>query len=779
MPQVDLPSAPAAGAASVHRAPRPTRTFPLADVRLLDGPFKDAQDADVRYVLALDPDRLCAPYLREAGLAPQADGYGNWEGDGMGGHIGGHHLSACAKLWAATGDPRLRDRLEHVLDVLERCSRAHGTGYLGGVPGGARLGEELAAGVVDADTFSLNGRWVPLYNLHKTFAGLLDAAVFAGSARALDLATAWAGWWSSISRHLSDDAFEDMLTTEFGGMADAFATLHQLTGDPEHLAQARRFGHRGVLDPLVAGRDELDGLHANTQIAKAVGYARLAAVTGEETYRDAADAFARTVTERRTVAIGGNSVREHFHAADDFTSMVTDRQGPETCNTYNMLKLTALRFEATGDPALLDHYERATYNHVLSSQHPVRGGFVYFTPLRPAHYRVYSQPDTSMWCCVGSGMENHASYGALVFSRFDDDLAVNLYLGAELAWAERGLTARVEADLHRSDTAVVRLDAARPVELGLRLRRPAWASATQVEVDGVPADVATDDGYLVLRRTWSGEHTVTLRFTTGLVAEPLPDGSPWVAYRWGPVVLAGGGDDRDLDGLLAGEERMGHVAAGPLRPLAATPVVVVDGDPVDAAALARRDPLAVDLTVWAEGAAEPTTVRLTPFTRLHDTRYTVYWPVGVDATSRRAELAALDAAQDPEVVVVDEVAAGEQQPESDHGFAGERTRARTGDGVRTRSATGWFSYALRDPDGAGRALRLTYLQPGADDPRAHEVRVGGAAVVPKATAVHDGVVHEDVVVEPGARDEDGRVVVAVHGRDGLSTPDVLGVRLLA
>jgi len=775
MPQDALPRA---HAAAPHRTPRPTRTFPLADVRLLDGPFKDAQDADVRYVLALDPDRLCAPYLREAGLTPRVPGYGSWEGDGMGGHIGGHYLSACAKLWAATGEPALRDRLEHVLDELERCREAHGTGYLGGVPGGARLGEELAAGVVDADTFSLNGRWVPLYNLHKTFAGLLDAAAVAGSQRALSLATAWARWWSSVSSSMSDDAFEDMLTTEFGGMADAFAMLHQLTGDGAHLAQARRFGHRGVLDPLVAGRDELDGLHANTQIAKAVGYARLAAVTGEDAYRDAADAFVRTVTERRSVVIGGNSVREHFHPADDFTSMVTDRQGPETCNTYNMLKLTALRFEATGDPALLEHYERATYNHVLSSQHPVRGGFVYFTPLRPAHYRVYSQPTTSMWCCVGSGMENHASYGALVFSRFGDDLAVNLYLGAEVDWAEHGLTARVEADLHRSDTAVVHLTAARPVELGLRLRRPAWASATQVEVDGAPAEVVTDDGYLVLRRTWSGTHTVTLRFTTGLVAEPLPDGSAWVAYRWGPVVLAAGGDDRDLDGLLAGEERMGHVAAGPVRPLAATPVVGVDGDPVDAATLVRRAPLEVDLTVRTDGAAEPTTVRLTPFAHLHDTRYTVYWPVGADPTVRRAQLAELDAAQ-ASGAVVDQVAAGEQQPESDHGFAGERTRARTADGVHTRSATGWFSYTLRDPDGAGRVLRVTYVEPDADDPRAHEVRVGGAVVVPTARTVRDGVVHEDVTIEPAARDADGRVVVAVHARDGLPTPDVLAVGLIA
>jgi DUF1680 family protein len=760
--------------------------FPLADVRLLDGPFRAAQQADVRYVLALDPDRLCAPYLREAGLEPEAPGYGNWEGDGMGGHIGGHYLSACAQLWAATGDERLRDRLEHVLGVLERCQQAVGSGYLGGVPRGAALAEELAGGVVDADTFSLNGRWVPLYNLHKTLAGLLDAATFARSERAMKMAMAWADWWLSVSRSLTDDAFEDMLHTEFGGMADAFAALADVTGRAEYLAEAHRFAHRAVLEPLAEGRDALDGLHANTQIAKVVGYARIAALTGEDRYRVAADTFWRTVTGRRTVAIGGNSVREHFHAVDDFGAMITERQGPETCNTYNMLKLTGLLFEASGDPALLDFAERAMFNHVLSSQHPGRGGFVYFTPLRPAHYRVYSQPETSMWCCVGSGMENHARYGALVFARVGEDLAVNLYLAAALDWADRGVAVRLDADLLTSDTAVLHLTAAAPVELAVRLRRPDWANAMAVEVDGVPADVVQEGGYLVVLGQWSGAHTVTVRFTTGLAVDRLPDGSAWAALRWGPVVLAARSGDDALDGLLAGEQRMGHVAAGPVRPLAATPVVAAD-DPREAAALVGRAPLAVDLTVWPAGESTPATVRLEPFSAIHDERYTLYWPLGPDVAARRAELAALDRADTVEAVVIDEVAAGEQQPESDHAFAGERTRAHAVHGTHARNATGWFSYTLRDPAGTGRVLRLTFVEPDPEDPRAQDVRVDGVPLTePPLTRAAGGVVHQDhplpaagsAVRGDGPEGRDGRIVVSIHGRDGLPTADLLRVRLL-
>ncbi|MCU1435826.1 MAG: hypothetical protein JWR71_2551, partial [Pseudarthrobacter sp.] len=226
--------------------------------------------------------------------------------------------------------------------------------------------------------------------------------------------TALADWWLKISAALDEESFEDMLRTEFGGLNDTFASLADITGRDDYLREARRFAHRAVLDPLASGRDELDGLHANTQIPKVVGYARLAAVAGDADAARAADFFWDTVLARRTVSIGGNSVREHFHSAGDFAPMVQDEQGPETCNTYNMLKLAKLRFERTGDPSAIDFYERATYNHILSSQHPEKGGFAYFTPMRPAHYRVYSKAQESMWCCVGSGLENHARYGELI-----------------------------------------------------------------------------------------------------------------------------------------------------------------------------------------------------------------------------------------------------------------------------------------------------------------------------------------------------------------------------
>lgn len=759
----------------------PPSSFSLSGVRLLDSDFKNAQDVDVRYVLSLDPDRLFAPFRREAGLPTAAPGYGGWEADGLDGHIGGHYLSACAQLFAATGDPRLGARLDQALGILAECQAAAGTGYLGGVPGGRRLGEELAAGTVDADLFTLNGRWVPLYNLHKTFAGLLDAYAYAGAERALKMLTSLADWWLGISAGLTDAVFEEILHTEFGGLNDTFAALAQLTGRAEYLREARRFSHRAILGPLAGRRDELDGLHANTQIPKVVGYERCAAATGEEQFTRASDFFWDTVLTRRTVSIGGNSVREHFHPAGDFAPMIQDVQGPETCNTYNMLKLAKLRFERTGDPAAVDFYERATYNHILSSQHPEHGGFVYFTPMRPGHYRVYSKAQESMWCCVGSGLENHARYGELIYSHTPHDLLVNLYIASELDWDERGVRLRLETDFPRSDTATLHITAAAPTEFTLRLRRPGWAVGMEADVDGQPAETASPDVAgkesagkdIAIHRSWEGTTVVTVRLAAAVRAETLPDGSPWVSFLYGPVVLASRGGSHGVPGFEALDERMGHVASGPTLSLASTPVVTAP-NPADAVVLRDRKALTAELT--ARLGSEQLSIPLEPFSGVHDERYTVYWPIGASAGQRRAELVALDAESEGADLVIDKVTAGEQQPESDHFFAGDGTRAGGADGLHWRSATNWFSYVLKDPAREGTLLRVRF-RPASG--RGHLLRVNGTELAETERAHSAGAEVQEFPVTDALRTSDsGQLEISVHALPGLRTGDLLSVELL-
>ncbi|WKK71137.1 glycoside hydrolase family 127 protein [Rathayibacter oskolensis] len=576
-------------------------------------------------------------------------------------------------MLAATGEPAARERMETLLDGFERAQEADGTGYLGGIPRGRALGEELSRGEVDADLFSLNDRWVPLYNLHKTLAGLLDAAQHGGSARALDMAVRLADWWLGVSAGLDDAAFETMLHTEFGGMNDALARLAEAVDDRSraaaYRAEAHRFSHRALLDPLLAGRDELDGLHANTQIPKVIGYARLA---GE--LLPAARFFWETVTRDRTVAIGGNSVREHFHRAADFTSMVTDREGPESCNTSNMIALSGSLFEQSGDARYLDYIERALYNHILSTQHP-DGGVVYFTSLRPAHYRVYSSTHESMWCCVGSGLENHARYGEHAYARDGDDLVIGLYLPSTLDSAEHGVRARIETAFPASDEVVITVELERACRV--RLRRPSWAETFDVST----AVEEAGPGFVSTGPLAPGRHELRVRLGLGLWAEALPDGSAWSAFSFGPVVLAARADSDDLDGLRGGGERMGHVAAGPLRDLAATPVVTAER-PLDAVAVLDRHALTATLETDAGS------VLLEPFARIHDTRYTVYWPTGADPLARRAELAAADRIAADDAAVIDSVAAGEQQPESDHALVGQGSRAGGSGGGHWRSAQG-------------------------------------------------------------------------------------------
>jgi DUF1680 family protein len=778
-PRIPMTALPAPARPAVTGA---VQGFPLSAVRLGDGPLRHAQLTDVEYVLRLDPDRLLAPYLREAGLESPAPGYGSWEAIGLDGHIGGHLLSALAQLHGATGDPRLLPRLEHMLDVLERCQDAAGDGWLGGVPDGREFGRTVASGRIEADTFDLEGRWVPLYNLHKTLGGLLDAHEHTGSARALRLASGLADWWLGVSAHLDDEAFEGMLATEHGGMCDAFATLAGITGRDDLLVEARRFAQRALVDPLAAGRDELDGLHANTQIPKVIGLERLGRMTGDERLLAASDAFWDSVVHRRSVVIGGNSVREHFHPSRDFAPMVLDEQGPETCNSYNMLELARLRFERTGDPGILDQVERTTLGHILSTQHPGHGGLVYFTSLRPAHHRVYSVAEESMWCCVGTGMENHARYGEQVFAHAGDDaLLVDLYVPAELDWAERGIRVRIDGDVARDGRVTVTVEAAAPVEMELRLRRPGWATSMEVALDGAAEAIVPvpGSGFAGIGRTWSGTTAVTVRLGMEVRAEPLPDGSAWTSFRYGPVPLASR-DGRDgIAGSLAEDSRMGHVTPAPKVPLERTPVITA-ADPVDAVTLVDRSALAFRLDAWRDG--ERVAVALEPFAGIHDERCTLVWPTGADPVARVAELRAMDAAG-TDADVVDEVVAGEQQPEVDHGFRGAGTRAGGADGVHWRSATGWFSYELRDPDGTATAVRVRLRREtgGAGVAVGQSIRVGGieADAEPRELGgeADDDALDVRIIDAMRAGSPAGAIAVSVHAVPGGRTRDVLGIQL--
>jgi len=767
------------------------QAFPLDRVRLLDGPFLDAQATDLRYLLALDPERLLAPFGREAGLPLPAPSYGNWESSGLDGHMGGHYLSALALMWASTGDPVVKQRLEHVIAELKRCQDRIGTGYLGGIPGGATAWAEVGAGRLTVDSFSVNGRWVPWYNLHKLFAGLRDAWVHAGNADAKAMLVRLSDWALRLTTPLTDAQMQDMLRAEHGGMAEVLADVSQMTGDLRYLALARRFSHQALLQPLAAEQDRLTGLHANTQIPKVIGFERIAQLAGEDEGHRAATFFWKTVTEQRTVAIGGNSVKEHFHPADDFRPMLNEVEGPETCNSYNMLKLTALLWQASPDAGAeagryADFYERTLYNHILASQHPGAGGFVYFTPMRPQHYRVYSQVDQGMWCCAGSGLESHARHGEFIYAQQGDTLRVNLFIASSLDWREQGV--HITQSTRFPDEPRTRLTVDGSGTFALKVRYPGWVApgALKVRLNGKPVKV-TDrpGGHVELRRAWQAGDVVDIELPMRTTLEPMPGLKKFVAVLHGPIVLAAKTPQPgEKLAFTADGSRMGHIAQGAVCPQDAAPVFVSDqADFIRRFKPVPGQPLTFTAPGLIQGRKDADKLQLIPFFRLHDARYMLYWPRSTPAQQSllRVELAKAEEARLAlQAQTIDQVAPGEQQPESDHGFKGEGAENGIAPAGRWRHAKQWFSYDLNDAKAEAKTLRLSFAK--GDAGRRFDLVVNGQRVAEIELARPDGgdeIYTREFPLPPElVRTAGGKLTVKFIARPGSIAGGLYGLRLL-
>lgn len=681
--------------------------FPLGDVTLLDSRFSKAQELNVDVLLKYDVDRLLAPYLKEAGLPPKAESFPCW--DGLDGHVGGHYLSALAIHYASTGDQRLKERMDYMIAELKRCQDASGDGYVGGVPGGEPLWEGLKAGNVGL----VWKYWVPWYNVHKAYAGLRDAWLYAGNSEAKDMFLKFCDWGLDIIAPLSDAEMEAMLDQEFGGMPEVFADAYAITGDKKYLDGARRFSHRWLLDSMAAGVDNLDNKHANTQVPKVVGYERIAEVDDDSTYLDASVFFWETVTGTRSLSIGGNSRREHFAPKDDCKSYVTDREGPESCNTNNMLKLTEGLFRISHEARYADFYERALYNHILSTQHPEHGGYVYFTPARPGHYRVYSQPNSGMWCCVGTGMENHGKYGEFIYSHFGDSLYVNLFIASRLDWKEKGVTLTQTTDFPYDDAVSFSVDVKKPKRFTMMLRHPGWCDGMQVTVNGKPVEVTSlPQSYLAIDRKWKRGDKIELKLPMTVSVEEVPNVPDYISVMYGPVVLAARYSTERLDGLVADDSRWAHIAHGPLVSVFDTPVLIGSREEIVGALKAMEPvagkPLHFRVPKLLKGKFE--TMELEPFADIHDARYMLYW---LSMTQDRydnylkMEKAAEAMSLDLDRRTLDVVKTGEQQPEADHFMANEKSKTGYLNDVAWRDASdgGYFSYRMK-PGGVKDALLL-------------------------------------------------------------------------
>lgn len=587
------------------------RPFALADVRLLDGPFRKSQELDLRYLESLNCDRLLHNFRANAGLAPRAPVYGGWESmDLCPGHTLGHFLSAASMMWAATGQATMRARVDYVVSELRACRDA--------APG------RLVCGFRDGETqlrHCLAGQpvaGVPWYTIHKIMAGLRDAHLHADNAEALPILVGMGDWIDAAARPLDDVRFQKMLELEHGGMNEVLADLHALTGEARYLRLAERFSHRALLDPLAEGRDILDGLHANTQIPKVVGFARLHGLTGRTAYRQAAHYFWTNVVEQRSYATGGHGDEEKFFPVPQTEERLGSVQTMETCGTYNMLRLTHALFAESPSAHYADYYERALLNGILGSQDPDSGMVTYFQPTRPGYRKHYGMPEQSFWCCTGTGMENHAKHGNAIYFHGNDALFVNLYIASELHWAGQGVRLLQTTRFPEEGSARLAFGMARPREFAVRLRHPAWCRRLTVRLNGrVVAESDQAARYVDVRRTWRDGDVLEVEMPMHVHAAPLPGAPGVVAVMYGPLVLAG---RLGRDGYTPGSDVVAGNGYGmKIHEKYEVPALKLDGAGIETVVRRRDRGLVFDLD-----AAGPKR-ELVPYYRIAHDRYNLYW----------------------------------------------------------------------------------------------------------------------------------------------------------
>lgn len=610
--------------------------FPLSAVKLLDGPFQKAMEVDRTFLLNLDPDRLLAGFRTQAGLPQKAKPYGGWEGINptnrftMAGHSLGHYLSALVMMADSTGDTECRRRAEYIVSELAECQKAGNTGMLCAAPDSRGMFDEIAAGQIKSDhLFGLNGGYVPFYSIHKVMAGLRDAWLVLGNQTARNVLIRQTDWLNSVFEKLSDQQVQDVLETEHGGIMEAVADVYAITGDAKYLALARRLNHKKIFEPLARGEDPLTAVpparpvHANAQIPKVIGMEELYELTGEKEFAAAARSFWENVVNTRSFVIGGHGENEFFFSPDAFpTRGINSPTGPETCNTYNMLKLSRQLWLVQPSVSVADFMERALFNHILSSQDPEQGGFVYFTSMRPGHYRTYCDATNSFWCCTGTGMENHAKYNEFIYARSGDHLWVDQLIASELNWAEQGVKVRLETHFPEDGKATLTFTMQQPCKLNVSLRNPGWlkTGAMKVAVNGKSENVDAKPGaYANVERTWKTGDKLEVEWPLSLRTEMLPHSTNWVAVLWGPTVLAG---ELGTDGLERVNFHSPNWSATRTQPADKAPHFVgTTNDVVAKIKLVTGN----RFEFRTEGLAAPEQVTLAPFYTVHKQRYAVYW----------------------------------------------------------------------------------------------------------------------------------------------------------
>ena len=775
----------AAGPVTTAVSPK-ARPIPLRDVRLTGGPLKQAQDRNAAYLLSLSPDRMMAFLRKAAGLEPKAAGYGGWDGDDrqLTGHIAGHYLSGVSLMFAATGDPRFKERADYLVAELGAVQDKQGDGYIGAQTDRAKtpgktLYDQVAAGDIRSAGFDLNGMWSPWYVQHKIFAGLRDAYRFAGNPKALEVETRFAAWAERVLSKLDDAQTQKMLGTEFGGMNEVLADLYLDTGDARWLRLSDRFEHRAVVEPLARGEDILRGKHGNTQVPKLLGSLARYVATGNAADGAAASYFWDRVALHHSFATGGHGRNEYFGEPDELGAILEGRTA-ETCNVYNMIKFARALFALDPQMRYADFHERALFNHILGSMDPADGATCYMVPVGQAVVREYQDMQEDFTCCVGSGMESHALHGDGLYYESGDTLWVNLYAPSTADWKAAGVSLTMTTSFPEGEDAVLTVGTTKPRRFTVALRRPFWAGeGFSVEVNGRRMkDPGPAGTYVRITRKWKSGDKVALVLPKALRLEPLPGDPDRAAILWGPLVLAG--DLAPVPKRQPRDEAVATPATAAEWPT--TPVLVTAESSPDKWITPAEGRPGDFRTV---GAGRDRDVDLVPFYRLHRRVYTAYWDI-LTPPEWEERAAALKAAEEArrklEAATVAFAQPGQMQAERDLNMQGGKTSPVQMRGRYGRRAVDWFSFDLPVDPASPLELVVTYNRDERAD-RAFAVLVDGRKVGEERIARRSPQEEEsffDIAYSIPAEAVTGKTKVTVRfeGTGGLETATVFGIRVV-
>ncbi|MBP7507318.1 MAG: glycoside hydrolase family 127 protein [Prolixibacteraceae bacterium] len=643
--------------------------FSLDQVKLLDGPFKHATDLNEKILLSYIPDRFLARFRTESGLKAKAPAYEGWEKETIAGHSLGHYLSACSQMYLTTGNVEFKNRVTYIVDELKECQDAVGNGYIGASPGAMKIFEnEISKGIIKSSGFDLNGLWAPLYTQHKILAGLTDAYKNTGNNKALGVAAKFAEWIDNCFSGLDDNQIQDILNCEFGGINESLLDLYSYTRDDKYLSLAQKLHHKSVIDPITEGKDILAGKHANTQIPKFIGMARLFELTSDNKSDEAAKNFWNMVVYHHSYVTGGNCNHEYFGKPDSLRDRLSQNT-TETCNVYNMLKLTEHLFMWKPSAEYADFYEKALFNHILSSQNHENGHVIYNLSLDMGGYKVYEDTE-SFTCCVGTGMENHSKYNGNIYYHNNEELYVSQYIASELNWKDKDLVLKQSTHYPYEQGTSLLFQCKKPIDLVLNVRYPDWAKkGISIKINDENFITNEQPGsFIKINKKWNNGDLVSISMPFSLRSVPMPDDSNRIALMYGPLVLAG-----DL-----GPEDDEH-AYEPFY----VPVLMINGkDSLNWMKETDSD----KLYFKTEKVGNPRDIDFKPFFEISGRRYSVYFDLFTKERWNQYQIEYRDELVEKkrlEERTIDFFQPGEMQPERDHSFKIEK---------------GWIEY-LKDKKG--------------------------------------------------------------------------------